>query len=183
MRIGDLRTGEKYEQEKQARAARPAPTGVFDRQAGVRPEKKTDKDAHQKATLTLELTAPELPERLKPTPPPAVAVPATNGILTNGSLPNGPLTNGTTNATLPPPQEKKTRYVVQAPSGISALKLTSENATDLHILTKEEAELCSAIRVMPKPFVVMKEAIIRESTRNGGALKRKQVRDICKVWR
>lgn len=183
MRIGDLKTGEKYEQEKQTRAARPAPTGVFDRQAGVRLEKKTDKDAHQKAAVTLELTAPELPERLKPTQPAPVAPPATNGVLTNGTHPKGPLTNGTTNATLPPPQEKKTRYVVQAPSGISSLKLTSENATDLHLLTKEEAELCSAIRVMPKPYIVMKEAVVREAMKNGGALKRKQVRDICKVYR
>jgi len=182
MRIGDLKTGEKYEHEKQARAARPAPTGVFDRQAGVRLEKKTDKDANQKAAVTLELTAPEIPERLKPTPlAPVAAPPSASSLLTNGTHPKGLLTNGTTNTTLPPPQEKKTRYVVQAPSGISSLKLTSENATDLHLLSKEEAELCSAIRVMPKPYMVMKEAVLREAQKNGGALKRKMVRDICRV--
>jgi transcriptional adapter 2-alpha len=181
MRIGDLKTGEKYEQEKQARAARPAPTGVFDRQVGVRPEKKTDKDADKKAVVTVELTAPELPERFRPTPPAPVAPPSANGTLTNGAHPKGPLTNGTTNATLPPPQEKRTRYVVQAPSSISSLKLTSEIATDVHLLTKEEVELCSAIRVMPKPYLAMKEAIVLEAMKNGGALKRKTVRDICKV--
>ena len=183
MRIGDLKSGEKYEQEKQARAARPAPTGVFDRQAGVRPEKKTDKDANQKAIMTLEFTAPELPERLKPIPPSLVAPSSISGTLLNGTQTKGPLTNGTTNATLPPPQEKKTRYIVQGPTGIAPLKLSSENATDLHLLTKEETALCSAIRVMPKPYMVMKEAILKEAMRNGGALKRKMVRDICKVCR
>ncbi|KAL2049961.1 hypothetical protein ABVK25_009828 [Lepraria finkii] len=181
MRIGDLKTGEKYEQEKQARAARPAPTGAFDRQAGVRPEKKADKEAHQKAAMTIELTAPELPERFKPTPP--APLPPANAPLTNGTHPKGPLTNGTTNTTLPPPapQEKKSHYAVTAISGQQPLKLNGENATDLHLLTKEEADLCSVIRVMPKPYLVMKEAVIREAMKNGGALKRKVVREICKI--
>ena len=188
MRIGDLKIGEKYEQEKAARLARPPPTGAFDRQAGVRPEKKADKEVHQKATATLELTAPELPERLKPTPPAPPPPPpppaATNGVLPNGT-PNskGPLTNGSTNTTLPPApeREKKARYQVQPPSGITTLKLTNENATDLHLLTQEEKSLCEAIRVKPKPYLVMKEAVIKEAMKQGGALKKKMVRDICKV--
>ena len=183
MRIGDLKTGEKYEQDKQARAARPPPTGVFDRQAGIRPEKKGEKEANQKATLTLELTAPELPERLKPTPPTAAAA-TSNTTLPNGNHAKGPLTNGTTNATLPPPpsqQEKKTRYAVTPLSGTAPMKLNSDTTTDLHLLTKEEADLCSVIRVQPKPYLVMKEAILREAMKNGGSLKRKVVKEICKV--
>jgi len=184
MRIGDLKTGEKYEQEKQARAARPPPTGAFDRQAGIRPEKKADKDANQKATMTLELTAPELPERLKPTPPTPVSASSTTAV-TNGTHAKGPLTNGTTNTTLPPPgqPEKKTRYAVMPLSGTAPLKLSSgnENSADLHLLTKEEAELCSAIRVQPKPYLVMKEAVLREAMKNGGTLKRKFVKELCKV--
>ncbi len=183
MRIGDLKTGEKYEQDKQARAARPPPTGAFDRQAGIRPEKKGEKEANQKATLTLELTAPELPERLKPIPSAPIPTSKTTTV-TNGSHSKGPLTNGTTNATLPPPvsqQEKKTRYTVTPLSGTVPLKMNSENITDLHLLTKEEAELCAAIRVQPKPYLVMKEAILREAMKNGGLLKRKVVKEICKV--
>ncbi len=184
MRIGDLKTGEKYEQEKQTRAARPPPTGAFDRQAGIRPEKKADKDANQKATMTLELTAPELPERLKPAPPTPVSALSTNA-LTNGTHAKGPLTNGTPNTTLPPPAqpEKKTRYAVAPMSGTASLKLSSgnENSADLHLLTKEEAELCSVIRVQPKPYLVMKEAILREAMKNGGSLKRKFVKELCKV--
>ena len=184
MRIGDLKTGEKYEQEKQARAARPAPTGAFDRQAGVRPEKKSEKESNVKAAVTLELTAPELPERLKPLPPGSVPPPSIT-ISANGTHAKGPLTNGTSNtANIPPSQhEKKTRYIVPPLSGTVPLKLTSENATDLHLLTREEAELCSTIRLMPKPYLVIKETVLREAMKNGGALKRKTVRELCKVCR
>ena len=182
MRIGDLKMGEKYEQDKVARAARPPPTGAFDRQAGIRPEKKGEKEANQKASLTVELTAPELPERLKPTPP---AAPASNNTpMANGIHTKGPLTNGSTNTTLPPSnsqQEKKSRYAVTSLNGTAPLKLTNENSTDLHLLTKEEAEICSAIRVQPKPYLVMKEAILKEAMKNGGSLKRKVVKEICKV--
>ena len=184
MRIGDLKTGEKYEQEKQARAARPAPTGAFDRQAGVRPEKKSEKESNVKAAVTLELTAPELPERLKPIPPSSVPPPSTT-VAVNGTHAKGPLTNGTSNtANVPPSQhDKKTRYIVPPLSGTVPLKLTSENATDLHLLTREEAELCSTIRLMPKPYLVIKETVLREAMKNGGALKRKAVRELCKVRR
>ena len=183
MHIGNIKSGEKYEQDKQARAARPPPTGVFDRQGGIRPEKKGEKETNQKAALTLELTAPELPERLKPSPPALVQTPNTI-LTTNGIQPKGPLTNGTMNATLPPPSSqhgKKHRYTVTPLNGTAPLKFNNDNSADLHLLTKEEAELCSIIRVQPKPYLVMKEAILREAMRNGGTLKRKMVKEICKV--
>ena len=183
MSIGDLKTGEKYEQEKQARAQRPAPTGAFDRQAGIRPEKK-EKESNAKAAVALELIAPELPERLKPTPPvlPASVILTTN---LNGVHIQGPLTDENSNfANAPPPataQEKKPRSTIQSLSGITPLKLTAENATDLHLLTKEETDLCSVLRLRPKPYLVLKEAVLREAIKTGGKLKRKGVREICKV--
>lgn len=183
MSIGDLKTGEKYEKEKQDRAARPAPTGVFDRQGGVRAEKKSEVKVIPDGTI--ELTAPELPERLKTDPPAPVVPPLSTAATTNGAQPKGVLTNGTTNITLQPPstgdQPKKSRHTVAPLSGTVPLKLTSENATDLHLLTREEMELCTAIRLMPKPYMVIKEAILRESMKNGGGLKRKVVKEICKV--
>ena len=186
MRIGDLKTGEKYEQEKQARAARPAPTGAFDRQAGVRPEKKNERESNVKAAVTLELTAPDLPERLKPIPPsPVPPLMTTNTATMNAAHAKGPLTNGTSNtANVPPLQyEKKNRYTVLPYSGTVPLRLTSENAMDLHLLTKEEADLCSIIRLMPKPYLVIKETVLREAMKNGGTLKRKTVKELCKVRR
>lgn len=61
--IGDLRTGDRYEGEKQQRAVRPAPPGAFDRVTGSRPAKPAPPIETPSATLAL--TAPELPERLK----------------------------------------------------------------------------------------------------------------------
>jgi len=183
MRIGDLKTGEKYEAEKQTRAARPAPTGTFDRFAGVRPVKPTPPVEIPSATTAL--TAPELPERLKPTPPLVNGTaPTTNGVTTKG-----PLTNGTPNTSQPPPAsltngiayEKKTRYIVSSVPGTQPLKLTNENATDLHLLSKEEVELCSVLRLMPKAYLAIKQGIIGEALKAGGGLKRKGVREICKV--
>ena len=34
---------------------------------------------------------------------------------------------------------------------------------------------------MPKPYLVIKETVLREAMKNGGALKRKTVRELCKV--
>ena len=152
-RIGDLKSGEKYEAEKQTRAQRPAPTGQFDRLGGVRPTKPPPPIETPSATTAL--TAPELPERLK------------------SAQAKGPLTNGTTNS--------KTQYTTAPITGVTPLKLTPDNATDLHILTKEEAELCSVLRIMPKSYLAIKEGLMREAMKNGGSLKRKAAREVCKV--
>lgn len=182
MRIGDLKTGEKYETERQARAARPPPTGAFDRQGGVRAEKKSEQKVVPDGTI--ELTAQELPERLRPVPPAPALPPADKANGVNGAQTKGPLTNGTSNTAPPPPSLEKPpreKYKIPALSGTAPLKLTSENATDLHLLTKEEAELCSVLRLMPKPYLVVKETVLKEAMKNGGALKRKGFKDICKV--
>ena len=132
-------------------------------------------------SATTALTAPELPERLKPSPHALV-----NGVVTT----KGPLTNGTPNTSQPPPSasltngvanEKKSRYTVPTIPGTQPLKLTNENATDLHLLSKEEAELCSVLRLMPKAYLAIKQGIIGEALKAGGVLKRKGVREICKV--
>ena len=52
---------------------------------------------------------------------------------------------------------------------------------DLHLLTKEEAELCSVLRMMPKPYLAIKEGLIKEAMKTGGGLKRKLAKDVCKV--
>lgn len=186
VRIGDLKTGEKYEADKHIRAQRPAPTGTFDRLAGVRASKPTPPIEIPSATTAL--TAPELPERLKPTPPALIALPLDppppSGVTiatTNSIYAKGPLTNGTSN--LPTPQRSlpKPHYHIPPLSGTLPLKLANENATDLHLLTKEEAELCSVLRLMPKPYLVIKEGLIKEAMKSGGGLKRKSAKEVCKV--
>ncbi|KAA6414899.1 MAG: transcriptional adapter 2 [Lasallia pustulata] len=162
MRIGDLRSGEKYEQEKQQRAARPAPTGSFDRFASARSTAKPTPPI-ETPSATTALTAPELPERLKP--------PVVNA-------PKGPLTNGTANGALTP---SKANYVVPPLASNGSPRLTNENATDLHLLTKEEVELCNVLRIMPKPYLVIKESLLKEAMKTGGMLKRKAAREVAKI--
>ena len=172
MGIGDLKSGEKYETEKQVRAQRPAPTGSFDRLAGVRAPKPAPPIETPSATTAL--TAPELPERLKPQPP-TLSLPVQT---------KGPLTNGTSNLTNPPPHianQKPPPFSIIPLTNTQPLKLTHENATDLHLLTREEAELCSMLRLMPKAYLVIKEGLIREAVKAGGAMKKKVAREICKV--
>lgn len=200
MSISDLKGGEKYETEKAARAARPPPTGAFDRQGGVRAAEKR----HEQKVVpdgTLELTAHELPERLRPVAPaPVYPTSSTNGI-TNGGPPNGvngttkaPLTNGTTNPSAVPPITTTTAGPDSKPTaitknyhkplpipGLPPLKLTPDTCADLHLLTPEEVDLCAVANLHPKAYLVMKEAVIKEALKSGGALKRKGVKEICRI--
>ena len=173
MRLGDLKSGEKYEQEKQIRAQRPAPTGSFDRLASARLAKPAP--PVEIPSTTTALTAPELPERLKPQPPSLnssstqIKSPSTNGIPPSSSH------AANTNQRPAPP------FTITPLSNTQPLKLTPENATDLHLLTQEEAELCSVLRLMPKAYLVIKEGLIREAVKAGGTLKKKVAREVCKV--
>lgn len=187
MRIGDLKTGEKYEADKQTRAQRPAPTGSFDRVAGVRPPKPAV--PIETPSATTELTAVEFPARLKtPTTQPApTTAPAAKS---DPKEPRLPLTNGSSNSHNPPPpasslqpdkKAQQQRYSIAPLNGTLPLKLTNENVTDFHLLTREEQELCSVLRILPKPYLVMKEGLIREAMKSGGGLKRRLAKEVCKV--
>lgn len=168
--IQTLKEGEKYEQEKQTRQARGPPFAQFDRDrlAANRLSKPTP--PFETPSAATALTAPELPERLKngglSTPPPDRLQP--NG--TNGTL-NGALT----------PQQTKVKFIAKLLPNTVPLKFGKEIAPDLQLLTAEERELCSILRIMPKPYLVIKENLIRESIKQGGALKKKVAKEICRI--
>lgn len=54
-------------------------------------------------------------------------------------------------------------------------------AADGHLLTPAEQGLCAVLRILPKPYLAIKESIIRELLRTGGQLKRKQLRELFKI--
>lgn len=61
-----------------------------------------------------------------------------------------------------------------------AAPLNIKEAEGVHLLTKEEQELCSSLRIMPRPYLVIKETILKECARLGG-LKRRQARELIKI--
>lgn len=200
VRIGDLKSGEKYEAEKQTRAARPSAQtsglGQFDRMPGVKPNKPPP--VIETPSQTTALTGADMPDTLKEAmdreeknivakapPPQQPTVPQTNG--------RTPLANGNTN--LPAPasltngisekpkhhQQQQSRYIVPPIIGVQPLKLTTENTRDLHLLGPEERDLCSTLRILPKPYLSIKEGILKEAMKNGGNLKRKAAREVARV--
>jgi len=176
MQIGDLKTGEKFEQEKQLRQSRPAPVGQFDRLAANRISKPTPPVETPSATTAL--TSPGLALRLNnglSTPPPDRVLPnGTNG--SNGV--NG--TNGLANA-VGIAQHVKPKFSIQPLPNTVPLKFGKETQADLHLLTPEEIEVCSVLRIMPKPYIVIKDNLLREALKQGGSMKKKMAREISKI--
>ncbi|RDX54934.1 SWIRM-domain-containing protein [Lentinus brumalis] len=67
------------------------------------------------------------------------------------------------------------------PSRKMPAPLNLANSPSLHLLTPEEQTLCSALRIMPKPYLVIKETLVREYARRGGKLRRREARELVKL--
>ncbi|KAI0081988.1 hypothetical protein K474DRAFT_1021973 [Panus rudis PR-1116 ss-1] len=59
--------------------------------------------------------------------------------------------------------------------------LNLANSPSLHLLSPEEQTLCSTLRILPKPYLVVKETLVREYSRRGGKLRRREARDLVKI--
>jgi transcriptional adapter 2-alpha len=92
-----------------------------------------------------------------------------NGLV-NG---NGALTNGS--------GSKIQKFAMAPIQHISPLNFEREGVEDAHLLTDEEREVCQALRIYPKPYMVLKDAVIKEAVKQGGLIKKKTVRDICRI--
>ncbi|KAI1326123.1 hypothetical protein F5Y16DRAFT_375829 [Xylariaceae sp. FL0255] len=178
-KIGDLRSGEKYEQEKAQRIQKTIPMGSMDRERLASTQRSKQPVQPEPPSGAALLVAPELPFR-----------PGTNpNMQANGDMTNGdskPLTNGhsaeangmVVNGTSTPARQK---FVSQPISGVPPLALSEDNAPDLHLLTSEEIDLCKVLRIQPKPYLMIKEQVFKESLKGNGSLKRKQVKEICRL--
>lgn len=62
-----------------------------------------------------------------------------------------------------------------------AAPLNLANSPSLHLLTPPEQTLCSQLRILPKPYLVIKETLVREYARRGGKLRRREARDLVKI--
>ncbi|KAJ4857140.1 transcriptional adapter 2-alpha [Trichoderma harzianum] len=177
LRIGDLRSGEKYENEKASRIQKSIPMGSMDRERLASSQRSKAQPPPEPPSGAALLIAPELPIR---------------SALTNGDTNMEdvkPLTNGHTNGVngvngingVNGHSPSKQKYVPQPISGVQPLQLTQENAPDLHLLTPEEAKLCEVVRLQPKPYLMIKEQILKEAIKGNGTLKKKQAKEICRL--
>jgi len=184
MQIGDLKSGEKYELEKAQRAARAQQLGSFDRNFGSSRMSNKPPPIAETPSAVNALTATDLV--LKPlegladtTIPQAQAGTDDKKSMTNGTA-NINLSGASSNTA--PIVFSKPKFTIPPINNIAPFKFEEQNnIPDLHLLTSEERELCSILRIMPKPYTVMKEGVLKEAIKQGGALKKKTVRDICRI--
>ena len=181
--------------EKQQRQQKNVPMGSMDRErlaSNQRNKQNAQPDPPSGAAI---LVAPELPFRPSTDATAAAGAtgqataadpangdskPLTNG-QANGVTTNGATTNGTTPAAAPGLPGTKQKFVAQPISGVTPLALTEENAPDLHLLTPEEVELCKVSRLQPKPYLMIKEQVLKEALKGNGTLKKKQVKEISRL--
>ncbi len=178
LRIGDLRSGERYEQEKSQRIQKAIPMGSMDRERLASAQRNKQPPPVEPPSGAALLVAPELP--IRPAPVNGAANGDAHGEptpLTNGNHVNGGsvvVANGIAGT-------KKEKYIAQSISGVQPLPLGQDNAPDLHLLTPEEAELFKVVRLQPKPYLMIKEQIIKDAMKAKGTLKKKQAKEICRL--
>ncbi|CAK7266398.1 Transcriptional adapter ada2 [Sporothrix epigloea] len=202
LQIGDLESGLKYEQEKAQRIQKAQPLGSMDRErlATAQRNSKNQPPPEPPSGAAL-LLAPDLPMN-GPLPNGTAAVaehvsdPA-NGVApssivvareqsnghANGVQGHSNYTNGVNGVFVGdgmnlPKREKQPTIPI---FGLSTLPLTQDNAPDLQLLTPEEIELCEIVRLQPKPYLMIKEQILKEALRGNGTLRKKQAKEICRL--
>lgn len=157
MRISTLSAGEKYEGEKAARLARNTQAlGGFDRMSnGIRPSKPPP--PAETAVAVTEYTTKDLPVRLSPH--------TANGLQT----PPPVFETSTNRPSLPP-----------IPN-LTPARFDEDNAPDWQLMDPTERDLCSKLRLQPKAYLAIKNAILQEAMSHDGKLKKKNVREISRI--
>ncbi|KAJ6783251.1 hypothetical protein PWT90_07497 [Aphanocladium album] len=168
LKIGDLRSGEKFETEKATRIQKSIPMGSMDRERLASTQRNKQTAPPEPPSGAALLVAPELPSHINQS-----TADGDSKALVNGQA-NGVAVNG---HAVPP----RPKYTTQPISGVQSLPLTQDNAPDLHLLTPDEAKLCEVIRLQPKPYLMIKEQILKEALKTNGSLKKKQAKEICRL--
>lgn len=97
---------------------------------------------------------------------PGVGITAAKGI--SSSTSNKQPTSANVNAITQPLRKITTPINVSEADGVS-------------LLTPLEQTLCSNLRILPRPYLVIKETVLREAARLGGVMKRRQARELIKI--
>jgi transcriptional adapter 2-alpha len=167
--ITDLKSGEKFELEKHQRAIRNSQSFSLDRLTARALGKQAANEGPAAASKFVSTDLVLNPFSGLTTPPASDA----DGPITNG------LTNGHTNGVNG--TSKTPKLALQPLTGTSPLNFEKEPVEDLHLLTDEEKEVCRILRIYPKPYTVLKETVLKEAIKSGGVMKKKTMRDLCKI--
>ena len=180
MGITDLKHGEKYEADKQARSQRNQPIGQFDRMPQI-PKKGAQVQPPDLPSEASKLTTPELPLRFQKKPKTVPQFVDSKPAVENDFDKMFAETNGADT----PSQKPKVRYVVQPLTGTTPWKLEDDKtlAPDLQLLSEEEVQLCNMLHIRPKPYLALKEGLLKEAMKQGGHMKKKEARGVCRVSR
>lgn len=169
MQVTDIKSGERYEQEKFARLARIAAAGAVDRFAVTsRPRPTVLQDTQYVPT---PLLAPELSSK----PFAQLHFNAGHADPTIKSENDHPKSSPDDIKL-----ESEPTFDLVPLEKNRGPEVTSDNA-DFQLLTRNEQEVCKGLKLQPKAYIVMKDAVIREAVRSNGALKKKAVREICRI--
>ncbi|OAP60089.1 transcriptional adapter 2-alpha [Fonsecaea erecta] len=179
MGISDLRGGEKYEADKQARAIRNQPQGQFDRMPQI-PKKGSQIQQPDLPTEASKLTTPELPLRFQRKQKTVPQFTDSQPAVQNDFDKLFAEASGPDSSAGPKP---KVRYVVQPLNGTTPWKLEEDKAyaPDLQLLSEEEIQLCNTLHIRPKPYLALKEGLLKEAMKQGGQMKKKEARGVCRI--
>jgi transcriptional adapter 2-alpha len=185
--ITELRLGELYEMEKAARIQKQTPMGILDRERFASQKKASA--VPETMSGAAALMAPEMPLRVQ-TSTSAAGTPEAKGA------------NGTATP-VRPRRDKDSLSIAPVPgiapfTSLSSAALPSSTGVerrsrgadrdaevdvpfaDAHLLTEAEQQLCRVMRIHPKPYMMIKESILKEAVRGDGKMKKKQVKEVWK---
>ncbi|KAF8475589.1 hypothetical protein BDZ91DRAFT_186179 [Kalaharituber pfeilii] len=134
---------------------------------------------YSKATPPVE-APPPLGPLLTAAPDPSNPLSVLSGKNPGSSLSPTPGASASPSASSPAVQKKgPVSMVVGGPW--QPLPLTAENTSDFHLLSPAEQQLCINLRIKPKPYLTIKEQLIKEALKQGGVLKKRATRELCSI--
>ncbi|KAI8334219.1 hypothetical protein BC941DRAFT_432391 [Chlamydoabsidia padenii] len=160
--LNTLRQGDQYERDKQNRLSHLKAVSVLsnDRINGL---------AHQRGGIKAQMAA------LAPCPGAAYY---RERLRDQSPFMNGGGGNNSSNTSNNNNNNKRQLTIVSSSQYHQPLNITETDG--YHLLTKEEQDMCSTLYMMPRPYLVIKDLILKVYARQG-FLKRKQLKELVKI--
>ncbi|CDH53207.1 ada2p [Lichtheimia corymbifera JMRC:FSU:9682] len=165
--LTSLRQGEQYEKDKQSRLAQ------------LKTLIQLSNDRMGAAAVTQRNTYRAQMAALSATPSGA-SIFRDSGRSSTPTQSNGSHVNASSSATAAATATSAANTAAAAGARRPANPLDISEADGVHLLTEEEQTLCSTLRILPRPYMVIKDTILKEYARQG-YLKRRQARGLIKI--